>query len=105
MKSAILAAVLSAWTGLGVAADATRAKAFIGARVCDGAGNVIERATIVVRDGRIQQVGPADRIQVPAGAEGSHLHARSLACRNCSPRQPWRTKRSNTRACAAQSKS
>jgi hypothetical protein len=79
MKSAILAAVLSAWTGLGVPADATRAKAFIGARVFDGAGNVIERATIVVRDGRIQQVGPADRIQVPAGAEGICTHARSPA--------------------------
>src|SRR3546814_9036600 len=30
---------------------------------------VIDNGTIIVKDGRIEQIGPADRIRVPDGAE------------------------------------
>ena len=43
--------------------------ALIGARVIDGRGAVIERATIIVRDGRIAAVGPVESTTVPDGAE------------------------------------
>jgi len=43
--------------------------ALTGARVIDGTGRTIEQATIVINaNGRIQAVGPATSVQVPAGA-------------------------------------
>lgn len=42
--------------------------ALVGARVIDGRGQTIERATIIVRDGKIVAVGPASSTTVPAGA-------------------------------------
>ncbi|HQZ40943.1 MAG TPA: amidohydrolase family protein [Vicinamibacterales bacterium] len=42
--------------------------AFVGGRLIDGAGQVIERGTVVVRDGRIAAVGPEGSISVPDGA-------------------------------------
>ena len=42
--------------------------AFVGGRIIDGTGQVIERGTVVVRDGRIAQVGPASSVAVPADA-------------------------------------
>jgi imidazolonepropionase-like amidohydrolase len=42
--------------------------AFVGGRIIDGTGKVIERGTVVVRDGRIVQVGPEGSVTVPAGA-------------------------------------
>jgi imidazolonepropionase-like amidohydrolase len=41
-------------------------QAFTGARTIEPA---IEKATIIVRDGRIEQIGPAGKIKIPAGAE------------------------------------
>jgi imidazolonepropionase-like amidohydrolase len=54
-------------SALGSGAALAQTTAFVGARVIDGTGNVLERATIVVRDGKIVQVGP--NVSVPAGAE------------------------------------
>ena len=43
-------------------------KAFVGARIIDGTGKaVMEKATLLVRNGRIEAVGPS--VQVPAGVE------------------------------------
>lgn len=50
-------------------AAAAQTTALVGARVIDGRGGVIERGTIVVRDGRIAAVGPAGSTAVPAEAE------------------------------------
>lgn len=50
--------------------------AFVGARVVDGTGKVIERATVVVRNGTIVQVGPA--VAVPADAERVDLAGLTL---------------------------
>ncbi|HUE87753.1 MAG TPA: amidohydrolase family protein [Vicinamibacterales bacterium] len=55
---------------LGVSAAATaQTTAFVGGRVIDGRGGVIERGTVVVRDGKIVAVGPAASTTVPAGAQ------------------------------------
>lgn len=48
---------------------AAQTTAFVGARVIDGRGKVMENATIVVRDGKIAAVGPMASTTVPAGAE------------------------------------
>jgi imidazolonepropionase-like amidohydrolase len=42
--------------------------AFVGARIIDGRGGVIDRGTIVVRDGKIVAAGPVASTDVPAGA-------------------------------------
>ena len=51
------------------ATAAAQTVAFVGARVIDGRGGVIERGTIIVRDGKIVAVGPVAGTNVPAGAE------------------------------------
>ena len=63
---------LGGWTLVAVLltpiqADA-QVTAFVGGRVIDGTGKVIERGTVVVRDGRISQVGPTGAVTVPEGA-------------------------------------
>jgi imidazolonepropionase-like amidohydrolase len=64
IRIALVLAVL----GVPVSA-AAQTTAFVGARVIDGRGGVIERATVVVRDGKIVAVGPATSTTVPAGAQ------------------------------------
>src|SRR3989304_378582 len=45
-------------------------KAFVGVRLFDGTGaSPVESAVIVVRDGRIEAVGPADAVEISPGAE------------------------------------
>lgn len=44
-------------------------KAFVGAQVFDGVGSPAGSQVILVRDGRIEQIGPATQVQVPPGAE------------------------------------
>ena len=54
---------------LAVAAPASaQTTAFVGGRLILGGGEVIERGTLIVTDGRIAAVGPADRVTVPQGA-------------------------------------
>jgi len=65
----VLAAILLL-TAATDAGAAPRVKAFVGARVIDGTGAApIEDAVVLVRDGRIEAVGPRARVPVPAGAE------------------------------------
>ena len=45
-----------AWLAMSPAAQA-QVTAFVGGRIVDGTGKVIERGTVVIRDGRIAQVG------------------------------------------------
>jgi imidazolonepropionase-like amidohydrolase len=48
--------------------DSHGVKAFVGARIIDGTGKAaMERATLVIREGRVDAVGP--KVKVPAGAE------------------------------------
>jgi imidazolonepropionase-like amidohydrolase len=44
-------------------------KAFVGAQLFDGESSPAGASVIVVRDGRIEAVGPASQVQVPEGAE------------------------------------
>ena len=54
---------------IGVTAPAAaQVTAFVGGRVIDGTGRVIEGATVVVRDGVIAEVGPGASVRVPDGA-------------------------------------
>ena len=52
--------------------------AFVDGRVIDGAGHVIERGTVVVRDGVIEEVGPAASVRVPPGATRIDLRGKTL---------------------------
>ena len=57
---------------LGVAAPAVPAavKAFTGATVIDGSGKpAISNATVLVRDGKVEAVGPSSKVKAPAEAQ------------------------------------
>jgi imidazolonepropionase-like amidohydrolase len=60
------------------AAASAQTSALVGARVIDGAGGVIDRGTVIVRDGRIVAVGPAASTQVPAGATRIDLAGKTV---------------------------
>jgi len=58
----------------GQAVTSAGVKAFVGARLIDGSGlPAIENAALVVRDGRVEAVGPASEIKPPAGAQTINL--------------------------------
>jgi imidazolonepropionase-like amidohydrolase len=52
--------------------------AFVGGRVIDGTGKVIEAGTVIVQDGRITAVGPVASTQVPAGATRVDVKGKTL---------------------------
>jgi len=57
----------------------TAVKAFVGARLIDGTGRApVSRGTILVRDGRIDAVGPEGEIAVPDGAERLDVSGRTI---------------------------
>jgi imidazolonepropionase-like amidohydrolase len=64
-----LIAALALACALSASAAAAQTSALLNARVIDGRGQVIERAAIIVRDGRIVAVGPAAATTVPADAQ------------------------------------
>lgn len=57
---------------------AAQVVAFVDGRVIDGTGKVTERATVVVRDGKIAEVGPAASVRVPDGATRVSLSGKTL---------------------------
>jgi len=62
-----------------LAAAATEVKVFAGARLIDGtAAAPIENAVLVVRDGKIEAVGPAGRVAVPKGATRVDLAGKTV---------------------------
>jgi imidazolonepropionase-like amidohydrolase len=77
MQARILLALLTAALAATPTAGA-QTTAFVGGRVIDGTGRVLEDATVVVRDGRIQAVGAASSVEVPAGATRVELRGRTL---------------------------
>lgn len=63
--------------GLAAASDPARVQAFVGARVLDGSGGpAIDDAVIVVRDGRIEAVGPSRLVRPPRGARTVDLRGK-----------------------------
>jgi imidazolonepropionase-like amidohydrolase len=70
---------VAALLALGLAAPAAaQIVAFVDGRVIDGTGRVIERGTVVVRDGRIAEVGPTGSVRVPDGASRVALTGKTL---------------------------
>ena len=57
---------------------AAQVTAFVGGRVIDGTGQVIESATVIVRDGSIVEVGPAASVRVPEGATRVDTRGKTL---------------------------
>ncbi len=52
------------------------AQAYVGGEVHTGTGEVFPEGTVLVQDGRILAVGPADRVTFPAGWEVVEAHGR-----------------------------
>lgn len=73
----IVAAVAVVLLGVGAPARA-QTTAYTGGRVIDGTGAVVENAVVVVRDGRVVDVGAAARVQVPAGATRVDVAGKTL---------------------------
>jgi imidazolonepropionase-like amidohydrolase len=49
-------------------------KAYIGANIIDGTGKpAVENAALIVRDGKVEAVGPASKVKLPAGAQTINL--------------------------------
>ncbi|HKE04584.1 MAG TPA: amidohydrolase family protein [Blastocatellia bacterium] len=66
--------VFSGASNPGQTVTSAGAKAFVGARIIDGPGKpAIENATLIVRDGRVEAVGPASAVKPPAGAQTINL--------------------------------
>src|SRR5688572_9832142 len=64
--------MLRAYVLLALSAAALNAqvKAFTGARIYDGTGApLVSNATILVEAGKVKAIGPAARVQIPAGAQ------------------------------------
>ena len=60
------------------AAASAQVTAFVDGRVIDGTGKVIERGTVVVRDGVIAEAGPTASVRVPDGATRIDLRGKTL---------------------------
>ncbi len=74
--SRLFSVLVFAWAA---AAEGAGIQAFTGARILDGTGKAsIERGTIVVRDGRIEEVGPVRRVRIPKGAERIDLASKTI---------------------------
>ncbi len=57
---------------------AAQVTAFVDGRVIDGAGRVIERGTVVVKDGVITDVGPAANVKAPDRANRIDVRGKTL---------------------------
>lgn len=75
IAAALLWIVLAAVTPSPAWAQAT---AFVNGRVIDGTGNVLERATVVIQDGRIVAVGLPASTTVPSGATVIDIAGKTL---------------------------
>src|SRR5262245_62114499 len=74
-----LAAFAIDGTSAGQSVTSTGVKAFVGARLIDGSGKgAVENATLIVRDGRVEAVGPASKIKPPAGAQTINLSGKFI---------------------------
>ena len=61
------------------AATPDGSQAFVGATLFDGTGaDTIDHAVIVVRDGRIEAVGSAETVELPAGAERIDVSGKTI---------------------------
>ena len=74
-----IAAILAMSCGPGEVAPVEGLKAFTGARLIDATDNPpIANAVLVVRDGRIEAVGPLETVPIPEGAEQVDVSGRII---------------------------
>ena len=79
IAGALLAAVGSFLQISHAQAQAGSALALTGARLIDGTGSApLEQSTLVIRNGRIERVGPASTVAVPDGAEIVDLSGKTI---------------------------
>lgn len=75
----LLVTALVAGLASGCGPDGPAPIALVGATVIDGSGGEpIRNATVVVRDGHIEAVGPGDEVDVPRGAEEIDVSGRFI---------------------------
>ena len=71
--------VLGLAISAGQSGGSGRVKAFVGARLIDGSGKpAIEKATLIVRDGKVEAVGPSSSVRPPAGAQTVNLAGKTI---------------------------
>ena len=57
----------------------SQVKAFVGARLIDGSGKpAIEESTLVVKDGKVEAVGPSSSVRPPAGAQTVNVAGKTI---------------------------
>jgi len=72
-------AVVTRTQDYGVIPDISRTKAFIGARVVDGTNRPpVPNAVIIVRDGRVETIGPLGRVTIPSDASRVMLTGKTV---------------------------
>ncbi len=81
IESSAMKSNLCLWLmAVGIAAAQTSGtRAFIGARLIDGTGKAaIEHATLIIRNGRVEAVGPSSRIKPPVRAERIDMTGKTI---------------------------
>jgi len=73
-----LALAIAPGTLAPTAAANDQLQAFTGARIITLAGEEIEKGTLVVRNGKIEAVGPTDQVAIPEGAEKFDMAGRVI---------------------------
>ena len=76
LRRAIVAAlIIAASASFELASTPANVKAFVGAQLfVGGTGNpIIQNGAIIVRDGKIESVGPSEKVHFPAGAQTINL--------------------------------
>jgi imidazolonepropionase-like amidohydrolase len=77
LRVLLIAACMSLYAMIWAAGQASNTKAFVGARIIDGTGKApMEKANLLVRDGRIEAVGPS--VKVPAGVEQIDVSGKTI---------------------------
>jgi imidazolonepropionase-like amidohydrolase len=77
LRILLIAACMSLYAMIWAAGQASNTKAFVGARIIDGTGKApMEKANLLVRDGRIEAVGPS--VKVPAGVEQIDVSGKTI---------------------------
>src|SRR5262245_26173290 len=70
--------ILAALSLSSVQPASAQTTAFVGGRLIDGTGKVIESGTVIVQGGKITAVGPSASTQVPAGATRVDIKGKTL---------------------------
>jgi imidazolonepropionase-like amidohydrolase len=66
-------------TAVGTMFGQNQPVAFLGARIIDGTGaSPVTKGVLIVRQGKIEAVGPADKVRVPAGAARMELAGKTI---------------------------